>query len=285
MSTIESAYIKSKGLEDTDTPKTQQNKTADNSGSVQEKATTTPVSSDSHKPVTTRATLSDRGRVANMSQGNLFGLNELIDKHLVYAGMSDTVLLNKYRNLRTKLLARSNKENFITLVTSVVPAGGSSLVAANLAATFAFDESKTTLLVDANVMNPTLNKLLEVNADKGLIDYLQHEDSDAGDVIYETPIERLRFVPSGVVKENSSEYLSSERMRSFVRQVVSRYPNRYPIIDSPSITTSADTQILVDISDQVVLVIPYGMCSEEEIKYAAAAIGKEKLAGVILNEF
>lgn len=281
MSIIESAYIKSKGIDDSGEQE-QKKKTVAESSEQKTPAASSPTS---HKPVTTGATLSDRGRVANMSQGKLFGLNELIDKHLIYAGMNDTVLLNKYRNLRTKLLARSTKENFITLVTSVVPAGGSSLVAANLAATFAFDESKTTLLVDANVMNPTLNKLLEVNADKGLIDYLQCEDSEVGDVIYETPIERLRFVPSGVVKENSSEYLSSDRMRSFVQQVVSRYPNRYPIIDSPSITTSADTQILVDNSDQVVLVIPYGMCSEEEIKYAATAIGKDKLAGVILNEF
>jgi len=226
-----------------------------------------------------------REKIASMSQGKLFSLSELVDRHLVYAGMSDAVLLNKYRNLRTKLLTRAENENFITLITSATPDSESSLVAANLAATFAFDESKTTILIEANIRNPGLNQLLEVNAKKGLIDFLQHDNLSEEEILYETPVERLRLVPSGIAKENSSEYMSSEKMRRFLKQMVSRYPNRYPIIDAPSIVDSADTQILVDLCDQVILVVPYGKCTQEEVKYAATAIGKNKLAGIVLDEF
>ncbi|TQV88879.1 polysaccharide biosynthesis protein [Aliikangiella coralliicola] len=229
--------------------------------------------------------VSSRKEISRMSQEAVFEQNDYLSKRLIFSNMPDTILLNKYRNLRTRLLATSETENFVTLVTSVLPGGGSSLVAANLATTFAFDEAKTAMLIDANIHHPTLNSLLEVNAEKGLIDYLESEDWKEDEILYETRIPRLRFVPSGLVRENSAEYFTSERMKSFMHHLVSRYPDRYPIIDAPSIAYSADTQILTELCDKVILVVKYGQCSEEEIRKAALAIGREKFAGIVLNQF
>lgn len=229
--------------------------------------------------------VSSRNEISMMSQKDVFTAKDYLSKRLIYSNMSDTILLNKYRNLRTRLLATAEKENFVTLVTSVLPGGGSSLVAANLAATFAFDEAKTALLVDANIHHPTLSSILEVESEKGLIDYLESEEWHEDEILCETRIPRLRFVPSGLVRENSAEYFTSNRMKKFMKRLVSRYPDRYPIIDAPSISYSADTQILTELCDKVLLVVKYGQCSEEEIRKAAIAIGKEKFAGVILNQF
>jgi len=235
----------------------------------------------------TKDLVSSRKQISKMSQDELFKTIDFHDKRLIFSGMKDKILLNKYRNLRTRLLAScpEGKTNFITLVTSVVPKGGSSLIATNLASAFAFDEGKTATLIDANIQSPALNRLLDVETEKGLTEYLESEDWSVNEVLYKTSIPRLRFVPSGLVRENSAEYFTSDKMKEFVSELVKRYPDRYPIIDAPSISESADTRILIELCDRVILVVPYGNCTEEEIKYAALAIGEEKLAGVVLNQF
>ncbi len=228
---------------------------------------------------------SSRNQISMMVQERVFSESELLSKGIVHSSMKDSVLLNKYRNLRTRLLATTEKENFVTLVTSVLPQSGNSLVATNLAATFAFDEGKTSLLIDANINNPELHSILDVNSELGIIDYLESDEINSSGILYETPIPRLRLLPSGKARVNAAEYFTSEKMKDLLKDLLERYPERFPVIDAPSITQSADTRILIDLCDKVILVIPYGRCSEEEIRYAAIAIGQEKLAGVVLNEF
>ncbi len=228
---------------------------------------------------------SSRKQIAKMKQETVFTEEQLAAKKLIYPGIKDAKLLNIYRNIRTKLLAFNGKRNFTTLVTSVVPGGGSSLVSANIANVFAFDEGKTALLVDANVHAPALAEIFDVKETHGLIDFLESENMDVNDVLKPTGIPRLRFVPTGTTRENSTEYFTSSRMQHFIQEILDRYPERYPIIDSPSVADSADTRILIDLCDQVVLVVPYGQCSEAEIKTAARTIGQQKLAGVVLNQF
>jgi protein-tyrosine kinase len=226
-----------------------------------------------------------RSSIKRMDQRVIYTPEQLQAKRLISASMKDTRLLDSYRNLRTKLLATSNKDNFTTMVTSVVPEADSSLVAANLAATFALDEGKTALLIDANIHQPRLNQLFDFHSELGLIDYLESEDWESSQALHETAIPRLRLVPSGLLRENSAEYFTSDKMHHFVNELTTRYPDRFPIINAPSITFSADTRILVDLCDRVVLVVPYGLCSEDDIMKAVLSIGKNKLAGVVLNEF
>ena len=226
-----------------------------------------------------------RKQIAGMSQGNVFSSQQLVEKGLVSPSMKDTILLNKYRNLRTKLLSSSNKENFVTLVTSVVPDDANSMIACNLAATFALDEGKTALLIDANINNPNLSQILDIDSEIGLIDYLESDSWSREHILIKTPIPRLRLLPSGNIRVNAAEYFTSDKMKDLIRELVNRYPERFPIIDAPSIIHSADTRILLDLCDKVILVVPYGKCTQEEIKYAALTIGTEKLAGIVLNEF
>lgn len=237
-------------------------------------------------PAKLKDIVSSRSQISNMVHKKLLSEQELADKRLVYPKMRDKKLLTLYRNLRIKLLAISENKNFTTLITSVVPGGGSSLVAANLAATFAFDEGKTSLLIEGNIHSPSLANLFDLEADsKGLMECMESDSLTVGDILYETGVPRLRLIPGGKVRENSAEYFASGKMKSTFQEIVDKYPERYPIIDAPSVNESADARILVDLSDFVVLVVPYGMCSEEDIKNAAKAIGKNKLVGTVLNQF
>lgn len=230
--------------------------------------------------------VSSKNQIRQMSDGRRLSDEELAHKRLIHPGMKDTKLLNIYRNLRIKLLAAARGRNFVTLITSVVPRGGSSLVSANVAASFAFDEGKTAMLVEGNVHSPSLGELFDLSDDtQGLMDYLELDDLPVDRVMHETGIPRLRFIPSGRARENSAEYFTSEKMKATIDELVSRYPDRYSIVDAPSIQESADARVLLDLCDQVVLVVPYGACTEQEIKNAAETIGSEKLVGVVLNQF
>lgn len=227
-----------------------------------------------------------RKQIAKMMQGDMLSEEQLAKKRLIHPGMEDTKLLSTYRNIRTKLVALAGRENFTTLVTSVVSKGSSSLIAANIAAVFAFDDGKTALLIDANIHAPALDTLFDLGVEgEGLIDYLESESISLEQIIKVTGIPRLRVIPTGSVRENSTEYLGSEKMGEFLSEILRRYPDRYPIFDAPSVLDSADSRILIDMCDQVILVIPYGQCTEAEIRSALDVIGKNKLAGVILDQF
>ena len=268
MSTVEKAFLKSK-----------KDKSSDSSS-----ASDLDFFANTHKK-DTKKIVSSRKSISNMEQALKYDFDELAQRGLIHANMTDKKLLDHYRNLRTRLLARTEKDNFITMVTSVVPDERVTSVSANLAATIALDESKTSILIEANIAFPMLNSIFDLNEKGGLIDYLENDNAQVENYIHKTGIPRIRGIPSGNVRENASEYFTSDKMEEFVKELVSRYPDRYPIINAPSLFNSADARILLDLCDLVVLVVPYGACSNEDISKAVVTVGEEKLAGIILNNF
>lgn len=221
-------------------------------------------------------------QITKMSEPRWLMPNELEAKRIIYPEMGNRDVADVFRELRTKLLQVSDHSNFVTMITSVIPKGGSSFVALNLATAFSFDEAKTALLIDCNLRNPSIDKLLELDFDYGLTDFLEDRDLQINDIIYSSGIQRLRVIPVGQSRE-TSEFYTSVRMRSFLNVVRQRYPDRFIIIDAPSISNSADARILAELCDFAILVVPYGRVTEKQIITASNEIGRDKLAGVVLN--
>ena len=93
----------------------------------------------------------------------------------------------------------------------------------------------------------------------------------------------MRLIPSGARREISSEYFTSLKMRRLLEALKARYAERYVVLDAPAVTESADSRILAELADYVLLVVPYGKVSEAQILAAARAIGAQKLVGVVFN--
>lgn len=208
---------------------------------------------------------------------------ELDELKIVYPGMPNTAVLNTFREIRTKLVSSANKNNFVLMISSICHEGGGSFTALNMAAVFALDKTKTALLIDCNLYQPTADKLLGVEPDFGLTDYLVNPDLDVDDIIYASGIDRLRVIPVGSHIEGGAEYFTSERMYQFVLSVKERYPDRFIIIDAPPVGLSAEGKILAELSDYLVLVVPYGKVSEQQIQAGVAAAGEDKVSGIIFN--
>lgn len=197
-----------------------------------------------------------------------------------------SAVVQSFRKMRTLLLQQAGASNFTTMVTGMRPGSGASFVARNLAAALAFDESRTALLVDCNREAPSVDDLLGGRARHGLTDLLENPgDVGIGDVIYSTGIPRLRAVPVGRRRDRPAEYFTSRRMKAFLDVTRRRYPDRYVIVDAPSMTASADPRILADWCQYVILVVRYGEATRDELLEAVATFPREKFVGVIFNDF
>lgn len=222
--------------------------------------------------------------IALMEEGKLLENKKLAELKIIFSDMSDNKIANTYRDLRTKLVQKSKGRNFITMITSCTTGDDSSSTALNLATAFSFDESKTSLLIDCNLNAPKLGSLLNLKTEFGLIDYLESENIDINTVLHKTGIKRLRMIPAGAQRETSTEYFTSLRLRELMSDLLNRYSDRYIFIDSAPIIDSADTRILVELCDYVLLVVPYGKATRSRIKDAASSIGNEKLLGVVFSD-
>lgn len=206
-------------------------------------------------------------------------------KRLIHREESVRQQSDSFRSIRTRLLEMAGDSNFVTLVVAVSPRSGGSFVARNLATAFAFDESKTSLLIDCNLRYPNQHKAFGVELQTGgLVDFLEHPSRGIASIMYPTGVPRLRLIPSGRPRENSSEYFSSFRMRAVLDSLRCRYSDRYLFLDGPPVKGSPDARILSDLADFVVLVAGYGRDTPSSISQAVANFDPAKLAGVVFNQ-
>jgi Mrp family chromosome partitioning ATPase len=227
---------------------------------------------------------SSREEIRRMAEIGWLSYAELDELKIIHPGMRNPAVLNAFRELRTNLYQlAAGKDNFVMLVTSIAPEGGTSLVSLNLGAVIALDESKTSIVVDCNVYDPSLHRILPIDPDYGLVDYLENITLDLKDIIYSTGVRRMRMIPVGSRRQPGTEFFTSSRMRRFLLELRDRYRDRYIVIDAPSLGTSADARILAELVDYVMLVVPYGKVSDAQLQASIDAIGAEKLAGVIFN--
>lgn len=209
--------------------------------------------------------------------------DELTRKGIILPDSSKSAVTDSFRYLRTQLLEKSKNNNFIVLITSCGGGEDSAFVSINLGAAFAFDESKTSLVIDCDFKTNTMDSMLMLEPGNGLIDFLE-DDADVSDVLKDVGVKRLRFIPSGNIDHIESEYFTTERMRALLDGLVERYDDRYIFLNSPAINDSVDASILVNLVDYVIVVAPYGRTSTKELEAAIDRIDKSKLLGVILND-
>ena len=222
--------------------------------------------------------------ISLMENGEILDCNELAELRIIHSDMVENKIANTFRELRTKLIQQSQGKNFIAMVTSCAEGCDSGMTSLNISTAFTFDESKTSLLLDCNLKNPKLDTLLNMETDKGLTDYMENESIKVDSIMHKTGVKRLKMIPAGTYREVATEYFTSMRMRHLMSDLLARYSDRYIFLDTAPITESADTRILVDLCDFVILDVPYGTTSVNKINEAVEAIGEEKLLGVVFTD-
>ncbi len=220
--------------------------------------------------------------ISKMERERIFSFEEMEEKKIVYPESSQIDLLHKFRDIRTALT--SDTDNNIVMVTSVGPNYGTSFFARNLAAVTAFDSTRTSLLIDCNINRSNIGKTFELDNRLGLLDYIVDKTVAIDDVIHCSGIKRYRCIPTGELKGEGEEFFTHPRFKKLLTSLKTRYSDRNIFIDAPPVLTSADTRILLEVCDQVIVIVPYGKVKVADLNAIEKVLPKEKFRGVVYNE-
>lgn len=172
----------------------------------------------------------------------------------------------------------------LILVTSAEPGEGKTFSAINLAMSIASERDHTVLLVDADVSKPDVLSTLGVQAGKGLMDVIADEGVDLADCLIRTNIENLTLLPAGKSHKLSTEFMASERMGDFVKEIAKRYPDRVIIFDSAPALASSVPGVLAMHVGQALFVIEAEKTRESQAKEALSMISACKHISLLLNK-
>jgi len=224
--------------------------------------------------------------IANMSAGEskLLAPDDLSAFGIIHRERIEDPVVQVFRGLRTKVVQHSQGQSSVILVTAVNKESGSSFIARNLGAAFAFDAGKTALLVDCNLKNPSVHRWIPNASGPGLMDYLDNPDLDLGGIIRPVGIPRYRAITAGAPHKIPGEYFSSLKMRRLMDTIRIRYSERYIIIDGPPMSDMADIRVLSEFSDYVLIVARYGRATSTQIAACLNAVSDRKLLGIVFND-
>jgi capsular exopolysaccharide synthesis family protein len=150
-------------------------------------------------------------------------------------------IAESFRNLRSSLFLRFKSEPLkVILVTSSQPKDGKSFIAFNLAASIASVGYKT-IVLDCDLRRPTLHEKFKVVNSSGLSTYMTNHTSK-DDIIHNSFIKNLFFIPSGPVLPNSSELIESGILDELINYLKNKYD--YIIIDTTPAGLVADAALM-----------------------------------------
>ena len=183
-------------------------------------------------------------------------------------------------NLRLRLIAARQAGGVrVTSLLGPSSGAGTTTLAVWLARSLA-RESRRTLLVDGNFVNPVLHELFQTAAEPGAVDFLEGR-ATADEVIRPTSDVNLGVVPCGKI-EASTISTSPEQWRNQWRDLAS---DRFLLVDAGS-ADSPSGLAMADASDGVILVVKCGDTRREQIEsiQKRMSLSGTPLLGVVLNQ-
>jgi protein-tyrosine kinase len=218
----------------------------------------------------------------------------LAQRNFITPGAARKPIEDGFRRIKRQVLA--NVKNPVALpaddspvnlvmVTSALPAEGKTFCAINLAISIALELDYSVLLVDADVVRPSVLPALGLkNGLPGLMDVLADRQIQVGDVLHRTNVEKLSILPAGTAHRYSTEMLASEAMQGVVRELAERYNDRIVIFDSPPLLVTSEASVLASLMSQVVLVVAAEQTTEAALGNALRRLEGCKQVGLLLNK-
>lgn len=212
---------------------------------------------------------------------------ELLEENRVMTFLPERRYIDHYNYLRTQILQRTRDDGLNTLmVTSVNRGEGKTLTAINLALSLSREARQTALIVDANLRYPAVAKTLGLAENAlGLSDYL-FNDLDVRDLIINPRLgNMIRVMLSGKPLIESSDILSLPKVADLVKELKSRYSDRYVIFDCPHLKHMPDALLFSSYVDGIILVVEAGRTTREELQETLKHLRRSNIVGLVLNKF
>ena len=189
-----------------------------------------------------------------------------------------------YYSLRTALqFSTPDGAPSSLLVSSARPAEGKSTTAYAIALNLA-RVGKRVLLVDGDLRNPSMHRMVGIENEQGMSNLL----SGGGDLMslaQKTRQDNLFFIPCGPLPPNPAELWGGERMGQFLLEVRGHFD--HVVIDGPPVLGFADSPLLSSLVNGVVFVIESRGTRRGQARGALKRlrVGRAHLLGVVLTKF
>ncbi|MBL4806162.1 MAG: CpsD/CapB family tyrosine-protein kinase [Rhodobacteraceae bacterium] len=186
--------------------------------------------------------------------------------------------------LRTQVLAKMEANNWRTLaITSPTPECGKTVVAINLALSIAKQTDYTALLADFDLRRPRIANYLGLPNENTFADYFEDKIS-YNDVMVNPGIPRFVVMPNHRSIRNSTEILTSRKVKAMVEDLRDRYAKRICIFDLPPLQATDDAMAFIPQVDCVLMIVASGETKPAEVKECRRQLQSTNLLGVVLNK-
>ncbi|MEH2266485.1 GumC family protein [Nostoc sp.] len=167
------------------------------------------------------------------------------------------------------------------MFTSALPGEGKTTLVLGLVAS-ATRMHRRVLVIDANLHNPSLHKILELSNDWGL-SLLLVDETTTHFQDYIQPIHpSIDILTAGPEPEDTVKLLSSQRMKELIELFEQSYD--LVLIDAPPILGTVDARIVASFCNGIVMVERMGKVTRSELTQATEILSNLNLIGIIANE-
>ncbi|WP_020679671.1 XrtA-associated tyrosine autokinase [Marinobacterium rhizophilum] len=202
-----------------------------------------------------------------------------------------TPIKEEYRYIKRPLLDNAFGANAaqlthpnLVLVSSCYAGEGKTFTALNLALSMVAEHDRCVLLVDADVIKPSLSRKLNISDQAlGLLDYLNGK-AEVRDIIQSTSIPNFKVVSAGTRHHHATEMIASERMKQFMKELSSRYSDRIVIFDTSPLLGASETSVLAQMTGQALIVVEEGRTSQRQVERALSLLKPKMAIGLVLNK-
>ena len=186
------------------------------------------------------------------------------------------------RTLKVGLqLSNVDKPLKALMITSSQPNEGKTTVAANLAQ-YTARSGLRTLLIDADLRNPSLSARLAQRSGQGMVDVLARKQSIEQAILHDDC--GADFLPSAQIPSRAAEILGSKGMEEILIWACKAYD--LVLIDTAPVSHIVDTRVLAQLVDGILLVIEWDHTRRDAVEAAIKAlrIQPDRIAGAVLNK-
>lgn len=166
------------------------------------------------------------------------------------------------------------------LITSTIPQEGKSMIAGNLACTFAHATEERTLLIEGDLRRPSLTRMFGIRASAGLSDSLRDEKRGLRNICHLNDA-NVWILPAGSPPSNPLELLQSPRLPLLMEELAKCFD--WIVIDSPPVLPLADTSIWMRLADGILLVTREGTTEKRQLQKGLEALDSKKVLGALVN--
>lgn len=177
------------------------------------------------------------------------------------------------REVRNNILFELEKKNYKTLLlSSTTENENQTQMSLDLARSISL-AGKKVLLVDTDLENQQLSRLLESTDESGLTEAILDDDSSEKLIIH-TTFDGLDFLPAGAKVDDSAKLLQGHRLLPALGSVIQAYD--FVICDGPAMSGDSSIPFFADSVDAVLFVLRQRVTSQTR---SLAAIKKLKAFG------